>query len=133
MGDARITIDSHALIWYVDELSKAMLSQPALETIRDAERAGIIYVPTIALLEVYRLIEKGRFSLSFDNLLSNIERSRNYQIVPFDTKLLRTAILLRDLELHDRLVLATAITTDSILVSKDRAIKAKSFGINVVW
>jgi PIN domain nuclease of toxin-antitoxin system len=133
MGDPRITIDTHALIWYLDKLSKAKLSSLALETIREAEKNGIIYVPTIALLEVYRLIEKGRFFISFDNLLSDIESAQNYQIIPFDTNLLRVAIPLKGLELHDRLILATAIMTDSTLVSKDRAMKVRSFGIAVVW
>ena len=54
-----------------------------------------------------------------------------YRIVAFNTELLRTAIPLKGLEIHDRLILATAILTDSALVSKDRTIKA--FGVNVVW
>jgi len=46
---------------------------------------------------------------------------------------LRVAMPLKGLELHDRLILATAIMTDSTLVSKDRAMKVRSFGIAVVW
>ena len=123
MGNNRITIDSHALIWYVDEKSKAKLSPLAMKTIREAERDGIIYVPTIALLEIYRLIEKGKFSLSFDKLLSDIEQSNNYQIIPFDMQLFRVVISINGLELHDKLIFATALMTNSDLVSKDRVIK----------
>jgi len=45
--------------------------------------------------------------------------------------LLKIAISLQGLEIHDRLILATAIMTDSILVSKDMTIRAK--GVNVIW
>lgn len=133
MGDTRITIDSHALIWYIDKESKAKLSPLAVEMIREAERDGIIYVPTIVLLEIYRLIEKGKFSLSFENLLSDIERSRNYQIIPFDIELLRVVISIKGLELHDKLIFATAMMTNSILISKDRVIKAKNVDVKVIW
>jgi PIN domain nuclease of toxin-antitoxin system len=133
MGNTRITIDSHALIWYVDKESKAKLSPLAIEIIREAEKDGIIYVPTIALLEIYRLIEKGKFSLSFDNLLFDIEQSSNYQIIPFDITLLKVVISVKGLELHDKLIFATAMMTNSILVSKDRAIKAKGINVKVIW
>lgn len=133
MGNARITIDSHALIWYVDEELKANLSTPALKAIRESEKNGIIYVPTIALLEIYRLIEKGRISLSFDRLLSDIERGANYQVIPFDIELLRLAVSIKGLELHDKLIFATAMLTNSALVSKDRAIRAKGTNVKIIW
>lgn len=66
MEQNRITLDAHTLVWYVHEPSKSNLSSLALETIRSAERGGIIYVPTIALLEVLRVIEKGRYPLSLN-------------------------------------------------------------------
>ena len=132
MEQNRITLDAHAIAWYIHEPSKRRLSERALETIRSAEHDGIIYIPTIALLEVLRLIEKGKIPLSFANVLDGLESSKRHEIVPFDTKLLRTVMTVRGLELHDRLIVATAILTNSILVSKDREIEAVT-GINVVW
>ena len=133
MGITRITIDSHALIWYVDQELNGKLSQPALEAIREAEKNGIIYVPIIALLEIHRLIEKGRLSLSFDKLLSDIERGTNYQAIPFDIELLKLSVSIKGLELHDKLIFATAILTNSDLVSKDRVIRAKGTNVKVIW
>ena len=131
MEQNKITLDAHALIWYVHEPSKSNLSPLALETIRIAEREGIVYVPTIALLEILRVIEKGKYTISFEALLLGLERSKHYEIVTFDTKLLRAAMTLQNLELHDRLIAATAILTDSVLVSKDREIRASR--ITTVW
>ena len=131
MEQDRITLDAHAIVWYIHEPSKERLSEEALETIRFAERNGIVYIPTIALLEVLRLVEKGKIPLSFANVLDGLERSKRYEIVPLDVKLLRVAMTVQGLELHDRLIASTAIMTNSILVSRDRAIG--SSGITVVW
>jgi len=131
MEQNKITLDAHALIWYVHEPSKSKLSSLALETIRSAARDVIIYIPTIALLEVLRVIEKGRYPLSFEALVSGIERSKHHEIVPFDTSLLKVAMTIQNLELHDRLIAATAILTNSVLISRDRAIGTP--GVNVVW
>ncbi len=131
MEQNRITIDTHALIWSVDEALNHKLSPLAKQTIIEAEKGGVIYVPTIVLLEVLRLVEKGRFPLLFDDLLVALERSDHHRIIPFDTTVLRVAMTAKGLELHDRLIVATTILTDSVLVSKDRAIRAS--GITVVW
>ncbi len=131
MGQNRITLDTHSLIWYVHEPSKSNLSSLALNTIKSVERDGIIYIPTIALLEALSIIEKGKYPLVFEALISGLEQSTHYQIIPFDIELLRATANVKGLTLHDRVIVATAILTDSVLVSKDRAIRAS--GITVAW
>ena len=131
MGRSAITLDTHSLVWYADSDFHDRLSRAAFQRIMTAEEKEIVYIPAIALMEALDLIEKGRVNLSFSDLLSNIEESESYQIVPFDTDLLKVAIPLKGLEIHDRLILATAILTGSVLVSKDRDISAK--GVEVVW
>ena len=131
MEQDRITLDAHVIAWYLHEPSKKKLSEKAIEAVRSAERNGIVYIPTIALLEVLRLVEKGKIPLSFGEVLAGLERSKRHEIIPFDTKLLRVAMQVQGLELHDRLIAATAILTNSILISKDRAIGTP--GVTVVW
>lgn len=126
-----ITLDTHTFIWYLDKSLNNKLSQKALKAIKEAEDSYTIYLPIIVLMEVLYLIEKGRVDLSFHKLLLNIEKSINYEIVPFDTRLLKIAETIKGLEVHDRLILATAILTGSPLVSNDREIHAK--GIRVIW
>ncbi len=46
MEQNRITIDTHALIWSVDEALNHKLSPLANRTIIEAEKSGMIYVPT---------------------------------------------------------------------------------------
>jgi PIN domain nuclease of toxin-antitoxin system len=128
---SKITLDAHSLVWYMDEGLRDRLSSAALEAVREAEKRATIYVPAIILMEIVYLIEKGKVNTSFSVLMSYIERSGSYQIVPIDADLLKVAIPLKGLEIHDRLILATAILTNSVLVSKDRDISAK--GVEVVW
>ena len=137
MEQVRLTLDAHTLIWYLDEMLNYKLSKPAMQAIAKAEENGIIYIPIIAILEVLRLIEKGKFSLSFSELMSTLEKSRLYRIIPLDTRLLSYMTITQGLDLHDRLIAATAIFTNSILISKDRiigqAIKDKGIHLEVLW
>ncbi len=88
------------------------------------EESGIIYMPSVAMLEILRLIEKGKFPLSYDDLLSHIEQSIAYNLISLDNELLKTVPDVTDrLELHDRVIVATAIFTDTFLVSIDSLIK----------
>ncbi|GAB60801.1 hypothetical protein KSU1_A0034 [Candidatus Jettenia caeni] len=124
-------MDTHTFIWYLDKSLNNKLSQKALKTIQEAEGSYTIYLPIIVLMEILYLIEKGRVNVSFHKLLSNLEKSSNYEIVSFDTRLLKIVETIRGLEVHDRLILATALVTGSSLVSNDREIHAK--GIKVIW
>jgi len=138
-----ITIDTHALLWYLDMGQNKKLSMLALQAIADAEHSGIIYVPAIVIMETFRIIEKGRFSLRSKanapqnsrqqamSFLSMIENHRSYQIVAVHANLMRAAIPFSGLKIHDRLIAATAVLTDTALVSRDRDIAAT--GARVLW
>ena len=131
MGILSITMDTHALLWYIDEPLKYKLSPIALEAIKKAEKDGIIYISAIVLMEMLDLIEKKRSSISFDKLMMMIQKNESYQIVPIDTDILKKTIQLKGLEIHDRLIIATAILTDTVIVCRDR--KIRTMGFNVLW
>jgi len=127
----RITVDAHSLIWYVHEPSNVKLTKKAIEIIDNAERNGIIYVPSIVLLEILRLVEKGKYPISFDALVKSIENHARYEVIPLNTDLISILKNIHGLELHDRIIVATAMMTNTILVSKDREIRASD--LNVIW
>jgi len=131
MGITGITVDTHTLVWYIDETSNWKLTKRAISIIDDAEKNSIIYVSAISLMEVIDLAEKGRISISFQKVLSAIKTNDAYIVIPVSDDLINTAISLKGLEIHDRLIVATAIMTNSVLVSKDREIRAT--GLNVLW
>ena len=112
---------------------KNYLTDLALETIKTAEKTASIFVPIIALMEILHLIDAGRFPVSFGAIVKALEENAAYHVVPFDMQLLKIAVSLRGMEIHDRLILATAMLTSSILVSKDKSIHANNQGILAVW
>jgi len=132
MGVKGITIDTHTLVWYVDKTLKGKkLSKIALEMIREAEIQSTIYISVISLMEILDLVEKKRISVSFQTVLSAIEKNEAYRVITVDTELVKLTRLLPRIEIHDRLILATAVLTNSTLLSKDREIEHT--GLNVIW
>ena len=119
-------------MWFLDKTLKAKrLSAYALEIIRESEKYGVIYVSAISLMEIVDLSEKGRISVSYQNVISLIETNEAYKVIPVNDKLVKATIPLRGMEIHDRLILGTALITDSILVSRDKEIQIT--GLNVIW
>ena len=126
-----ITIDTHAFVWYLDKGLNKKLSKKALYFIEEAEKNDIIYIPIIVLVELLYLIEKGRVNLSFSKILTKIEYSYNYQIIPLDVGIVKIAKKIKGLETHDRLILAVARETNTKLISKDRELRDSDR--NVIW
>ena len=131
MGKTDITVDTHTLLWYLDSDYNNRLSNKAFEVISEAEISGIIYVPIISLAEALHQIDKQRFNITWDKLISSIRDNEAYEIVPLDEVVLGKAVSIKGLEIHDRLIVATALVTDSVLVSKDKEIRAT--GLKVIW
>lgn len=127
----RITLDAHTLIWFFHTESNNKLSRKAMTIIIEAEENGTIYVPTVVLMEVMRILEKRKYPVPFDEILQYIEENEAYKIVPLTTKIIKVIRNLQSRDLHDRVIIATALITDSVLVSKDKEIK--STGLNVIW
>jgi PIN domain nuclease of toxin-antitoxin system len=125
-----ITIDAHALAWHLDAKLKHKLSAKASAAIEDAIQNSVIYVPAIALMEIMHIGEKKRIEVDFREMIRKLETNPAYEIVPLDTAIMKAALELQGLEMHDRIISATAIVTGSALVSKDSEIKEK---ITVIW
>lgn len=127
----RITLDAHALIWYIYEQSNSMLTKKALDIINKAMDNGIIYVPTIILLEILRLIEKKKYPISFNKLMNTLKRNDAFEIVPLTIEIVELSEKLTHWDIHDRVIIATAIYTDTDLVSADEDV-TKIYN-RVIW
>lgn len=127
--------DTHSLIWYLE--ADPELSSAARETFFAGDRGElVVYVPTICLVEIIYLQEKGRIS---SGLLGQ-----------FNAKLLAgaTGLALADLtanvvtalaliprstvpDMPDRIITATALHLGLPLISKDSKIQVS--GIQIIW
>jgi PIN domain nuclease of toxin-antitoxin system len=125
-----ITIDTHALIWYLDNDLNGKLSPIALNAIEEAVNSSVVYVSAIVIMEIMHISERSRINLNFTEMLDKIIDSPCYRIVPLDINIIRAAVEFPAIEMHDRLICATALSTGSSLVSKDAEIKKN---ISVIW
>ena len=60
-----------------------------------------------------------------DDMLQDIEDNEAYIVVPLTTEVIRVMSSLKGLKLHDRAIVATAIMTDTDLVSIDKDISKR--------
>ena len=123
--------DTHSLVWYFTEDSR--LSTIASGAFEDTLVEGLVLVPTIVLAEIMYICEKGKTTLTFSETIMRIEMADNFDIVPLDIDILKTADgLNKVLEMHDRLIVATALYFDVPLITKDKIISNMKF-IDTIW
>jgi len=123
--------DTHSLVWYFTEDRR--LSENALTTFEETIEVGSIIVSTIVLAEVMYICQKGRISLTFSETLARLEEYDNFEIVSLDIDTLRVANnISADLEMHDKLIVATALYLGIPLITKDEQIREADI-VNIIW
>ena len=123
--------DTHSLVWYLTEDPR--LSNKALSVLASSENEGTIIVPAVVLAEIMFIARKGRVTISFDETLKKIEESDNFVIAPLDSDTLRIADKIEaDLEMHDKLIAATALYYEAPLITKDENLILSKV-ITTVW
>jgi len=113
--------DTHSIVWYFTE--DPCLSEKALEVFEGTIKEGVIIIPAIVLSEIMFIAKKGKITLSFEETLKKIEEYENFDIAPLDVDILKVADKIEaELEMHDRLIVATALYFNATLITKDRLI-----------
>lgn len=123
--------DAHAIVWYF--IDDPRLSQTARQVFEQTITAGVIIIPTIVLAEIMYISQKGRISLTFEETLSHIEMYENFHIAALELDILKIAASISaDLEMHDKLIVATTLHFDAHLITKDEQITQSKI-VNTVW
>ncbi len=79
-------------------------------------------LPAIVLAELLRIVERGKASLSLARIVDWMGRSPTIAVVPFDLEVFAGMIGFGEgLELHDRIIAATARMVGATLISRDPA------------
>lgn len=85
----------------------------------------------MAILEAYYISLKYK-DFIFSNFLKTINRP-NIKIISFDRKVLAQSVELpKEIDIHDRIIVATAIVTNTPLVTKDRILR-RNFPLETIW
>ena len=127
--------DTHGLIWYLEDSPR--LGREA-SRIFDACDQGecLIYVPTICLVEVVYLAEKGKIPRTMNAQLMKALREGDVGLVPMPLTLEIVNMLPRierDIvpDMPDRIIAATALFLDAPLLTRDQRIQMAA--ITTVW
>ncbi len=104
MSDTTV-VDAHSLLWYFEGNPK--LSAEARRRLSDP--LASLLVPVIALAEVCWTIGKSSSVVTVDEVRHGVTTDSRFIIVPLDADLVfAAAVLPARLEMHDRMIVATA-------------------------
>ena len=131
----KYVLDTHPLVWYLEGNSR--LSPKAKAVIDD--QGNDLVLPIIALAEATFIVERGRTGIpSASDLLDSVQSDPRIEVYPLSLAILQRSLRATMIpEMHDRLILATAMQLQSLghtvsLLTKD-ALMARSGLTPIVW
>lgn len=123
-------VDTHALIWYftAKKTLSAKVKKILFEVFTDKQ---LLVIPTLVILELFHKNLKKKM-LNFQKFL-RILRRQNIRFAPFDYKILKVCYRLpQNINIHDRVIAATALAYTCPLITKDPILQ-KLPGLKTVW
>ena len=130
-----LLLDTHAVVWYLSDDKR--LSAKALAAIEDVLQDGSeLYISVITLVEITYLVEKGRLpAAAMLKLQDELNAEEPVMLVaPLDLDVAQALSQVpRDAvpDMPDRIIAATAVALDLVLVTRDA--KITQSGIQTVW
>ncbi|MEH1831175.1 MAG: type II toxin-antitoxin system VapC family toxin [Nostoc sp.] len=132
---SNLVTDTHALIWYLEDSTR--LSPAANQAFEECERGEIvIYIPTICLVEIVYLQEKGRISADMKSQLDTVLIAGTSGMILAnltDEVVTALATITRDSvpDMPDRIIAATAKYLGLPLISRDTRMPLS--GVGIIW
>lgn len=127
--------DTHSLLWAIGGQRQKLGRRARAMFDRADAGIGIIYVPTVVLVEVAEAVHAGRVSLRrpFEAWVELLRRSGRYPVVDLTVDVVvRAHSLYAIAERGDRLIAATAATLGVPLITRDSAI-ATAAVVDRLW
>ncbi len=135
MKPAAVT-DTHSLIWFLEDSPR--LGLEAGRFFDDCVQGeGVVYIPTICLVEIVYLCEKGRIPAAFWTLLGEELRlgesgfliaDLTWSVVEALSRIPRSLAP----DMPDRIIAATALSLGVPLMTRDHRL-AQVPGLEVIW
>jgi PIN domain nuclease of toxin-antitoxin system len=130
-----VVTDTHALIWYLEDSPR--LGADARGAFEACDRGeSVIYVPTICLVEIVYLQEKGRIPSDLKAALDAALLAGSTGLVPHSLTLdvvdaLAQVSRAEVPDMPDRIIAATAVHLGVPLVSRDRKLQLSN--VQTIW
>jgi PIN domain nuclease of toxin-antitoxin system len=116
-------VDTHALAWFISEDKR--LSLKAEEILTQAENGEVkVLIPTLVMAELTHIAQKGKVSVTIDELLNEINQGDGFTIVAFDFPIFQKMLTLpKHWDIHDRIIAATASYYKTTLITRDQILR----------
>ena len=93
---------------------------------------NVICISVMSIAEIMYLAERNRIPLNLSAIRTNLAKLDNYKIINLDFDIVEVASGIGKLELHDRLIAASAKYLGIPILTSDEDIK-KAGVIDVIW
>lgn len=105
----------------------------AKEVLQNADNGeASIFISIISIVEVMYLFEVNKIPIGLADIQQCLEGFDNYKIVDLDFDIVTIAEKIKGMELHDRLIVATARYLNVPILTSDEEIK-NSVIVKVIW
>ncbi len=130
-----IVVDTHVIIWQA--LSDQKITSQARRAIQQANADGEILASEISIWEIAMIIKKGRLKIDTDCLafMDLLLCAHSYQFLGITPEIAHVSVNLPDeisRDPADRIICATAIVSDAVLITADKSLRASST-VKTIW
>lgn len=123
----KIVVDTNVLIW--DTINPDKITPVASKALIDSK---VLFIPTIVLLEFEWVLRKLNQLDKLTIVTNIIEKQQKYFVYPLDQQVFNEYLLAdKSLEMHDRVIVATARLLGVPIITNDPQIK-KVYS-KVIW
>ena len=123
--------DTVAIIRHFARAGK--IGKAAKSILQDADIGkNKIHISIISMVEILYLSERNRIPLNFKEVKRKLLHLDNYEIIDLDLDIVETAKTVKRLELHDRLIVSTALSLNVPVLTSDQII-SDSGQVDVIW
>jgi len=123
--------DTVAIIRHFASVGKIGKAEKSI--LQDADNGtNKILISIISMVDILYLSERNRVPLNLEEMRRKLLYLDNYEIIDLDLDIVETARTVQGLELHDRLIVSTALSLNVPVLTSDQII-TDSGQVDVIW